>query len=79
MKGLIELSNFGVDFLAQNVPLRQKLKVKASVKMYGKCMVKMFSTELFSMKSLYDLYLMHSQVVELEELYVIDSKHFKIH
>ena len=34
--------------------------------MYGK----MFSTEFLSMTPLYDLYLMHSKLVDLEDLYL---------
>ena len=32
---------------------------------------KMFSSEFFSIKLSYNIYLMHSKVVELEEFYVI--------
>ena len=43
--------------------------------MYGK----MYSTKSFSMKPPYYLYLMHSKVVELEELYLGAEWHIQIY
>ena len=77
MKGLIELSNFADELVSSKctTPSQTEGEGEVKVKMYEK----IFSNVIFSMISPYDVNLMYSNVVELEEADLIAEEHFYIH
>ena len=72
MKCLIELSNFAVETISEKCTTLSKTEGEGEVKvkMYGKCMEKKLSNVFFNMMPSYDVNLMYSNVVELEEAYL---------
>ena len=72
MKGLIELSNFVVETVSSKytTPSETEGEVDDTPTMYLKCMGKCFQLNFPKLcHHTIDLYLMDSQVVELEKLY----------
>ena len=81
MKGLIELSNFVVETVSSKciTPSKTEGEGEVKVKMYLKCMGKSGQMYFFSMMPLYDVNLMYSTVVKLDEAYLSLENHFNIY
>ena len=74
MKGLIELSNIAVGTVSLKCTTMSETEgeVEDTPIMYGKFII----IEFFKMKPTYDLYLMYSNVVELDKLYLFAKDYF---
>lgn len=74
MTCLIELSNYAVETVSSHYTIKSETKGEGEdkIKMYGN----LFSIQLFNLKQPLNLHFMYSNVVELDELYLLNKNHF---
>ena len=81
MKGLLEQSNFAVKTVSSKCTTLSKTESEGEVKvkMYGKSMLKQFLIIFFKMTQPYDLNLIKTKVVKLDEQYFFTKECFQIY